>query len=208
MDLKNKYSQVYLATITVDMDSDYHFEAIWYGADPKNLALMIIDVMSPWYEERKNQISPKIVKFHEKLEAATAKEDADHSDKKAKSAKKKGKKGSINAKPVTFRELTGILFNSDGMKCEVTLTNNLMDMYMFIGNQAFEIFNKKGEKPEDFNGLQDFIDYLDKAYEVDAPIMNALKNPNESTLTTALYIIDIKYHYSKRNSRISNVTKN
>ena len=202
MDLKNKHSDIYLAKIVVDNNSDYHFQSIWYGADPKNLALMIIDVMSPWYEDKKEQLSPKVVKFHEKLEAATAKEADDGGEKKDNKKKHKGKKDSGKAKPITFRELTGILFNSDGLKCEVSLTNNLMDIYMFIGNQAFEIFNKKGEKPEDFNGLQDFIDYLDKTYDVDAPIMNALRNPNPSTLSTALYIIDIKYHYYERYSRI------
>ena len=208
MDLKNKHSNIYLATIVVENGADYHFEAIWYGADPKNLALMILDVLSPWYEDRKEQISQRIIKFHEKLEAATAKETDNNSDKKEKKTSNKGKTGSKNAKGITFRELTGILFNADGLKCEVSLSNNLMDMYMFIGNQAFELFNKKGESPEDFNGLQDFIDYLDKTYDVDAPIMNALKNPNESTLTTALYIIDIKYRYSARNSRTPDITKN
>lgn len=208
MDIKNKHSNVYLATIVLEDDSDYHFEAIWYGADPKNLALMIIDVMRPWYDDKKERLSPRIVKFHEKLEAVTGKEADESGEKRAKRTNKKGKKSTGNVKNITFRELTGVLFNADGLRCEVSLTNSLMDMYMFVGNQAFEIFNKKGEKPEDFNGLQDFVEYIDKTYEVDAPIMKALRDPNESTLTMALYIIDIKYRYSERNSGPLDVTKN
>lgn len=182
MNLKEVYSKMYLAIITVENDWGYHLETLWYGTDAKNLALMIMDVMGSWYLPNKEQFNRDITGFYERLEEATA-ENADEITPN-------------NA--ISFKELSGEKFRANGLSLRVTTTNNLFDMYKFVANETFEIFAQKGEKAEDFKDFTEFVDYLEKTYELDEPIVNALKAPNEVSISAALYAIDLKYGYSQR----------
>ena len=74
-------------------------------------------------------------------------------------------------------------------------------MYKFVAGETFEIFADKGEKPDDFGSIMELADYMNRTYELDEPISNALKAPNEVSISAALYAIDLKYGYSQRHFR-------
>ena len=171
------YSQIYFVNITVENDWGYHLESLWYGADTKNLALMIMDVMKSWYEPNKDVLGQSIRDFHEKLERAADEE---------------------NPAMLSFTELEGEMFHENGLKLTIQSTNNLDEMYAFVFNESYEIFMSKGEKAEDFNSVAEFVDYLEKECNADEPIVSALRTKNENDLMTAIYRIDIKYDYSGR----------
>ena len=185
MNLKDVYSKMYLANIIVENEWGYHLEALWYGTDAKNLALMIMDVMSSWYLPNKDQFSPDITGFYERLEEATAENQEEKNP----------------AKAISFKELTGEKFRANGLRLEVDATNNLFEMYKFVAGETFEIFADKGEKPDDFGSIMELADYMNRTYELDEPISNALKAPNEVSISAALYAIDLKYGYSQRHFR-------
>lgn len=172
-----KYSQIYLANITVENDWGYHLESLWYGADTKNLALMIMDVMKSWYEPNKDVLGQNIRDFHEKLEKAADEE---------------------NPAMISFEELNGEMFHENGLKLTIQTTNDMNDLFAFIFNESFEIFAVNGEKTEDFNSVAEFIDYLENVCKADEPIVSALRTMDENDLLTAIYRIDIKYDYSGR----------
>lgn len=186
MELNKMYSKLYFANITVENDWGYHLETLWYGTDPKNLALMIMDVMGSWYLPNKDQFSSDIVDFYEGLAEAT---------------KETEEGAESEMTPVTnlsFKDLSGEKFNANGLRLTVNTTNNLFDMYKFVADEAFVIFANKNENPEAFADLNEYIDYLDNTYDIDTSIMNALRNPNENTIASAIYLIDLKYKYSER----------
>lgn len=172
-----KYSQIYLANITVENDWGYHLESLWYGADTKNLALMIMDVMKSWYEPNKDVLGQSIRDFHEKLEKAADEE---------------------NPAMITFEELNGEMFHENGLKLTIQTTNDMNELFAFIFNESFEIFMVNGEKPEDFNSVAEVIDYLENVCKADEPIVAALRTMEDEHLLTAIYRIDIKYDYSGR----------
>jgi len=172
-----RYSQIYLVNITVENDWGYHLESLWYGADTKNLALMIMDVMKSWYEPNKEVLGQSIRDFHEKLEKAADEE---------------------NPVALSFNDLNGEMFHENGLKMTIQATNNLDELYSFIFNESFEIFAVKGEKPEDFNSIAEYIDWLENDCKADEPIVAALKTRDENEMMTAIYRIDIKYDYSGR----------
>lgn len=172
-----KYSKIYMAKIIVENDWGYHLENLWYGSDSKNLALMIIDVMKSWYEPNKDVFAPSIKEFHRILEDAVRDE---------------------NPVPVMFRQLNGEMFHDNGLKLFVELTNNLDEMYAFVFNESFEIFCVNDEKPEDFNSVAQYIDYLEKNCKTDEPILAALRTKDENSIAAAIYMIDIKYQYTNR----------
>lgn len=172
-----KYSQIYLVNIVVENDWGYHLDSLWYGSETKNLALMIIDVMKSWYEPNKEVLGQSIREFHEKLERAADEE---------------------NPAPILFRELTGEMFHENGLKLTIETTNNLDEMYAFVFNESFEIFAVNGEKPEDFDSVAGYIDYLENTCKADEPILNALKSKDENDIANAICMIDIKYDYSGR----------
>ena len=136
-----RYSQIYFVNITVENDWGYHLESLWYGADTKNLALTIMDVMKSWYEPNKEVLGQSIRDFHEKLEKATDEE---------------------NPVPISFKEFNGEMFHENGLKMTVEATNNLDEMYAFVFNESFEIFAVNGEKAEDFNSIAEYVDYIEK----------------------------------------------
>ncbi|MCF0186399.1 MAG: hypothetical protein HUJ98_07930 [Bacteroidaceae bacterium] len=185
MAINDKYSKMYMATVTVENEWGYHLEALWYGADAKNLAAMIMDMMNSWYLPNKEHMSPDIIAFYDKLAAAT----------------EEVPEGEKPKAYVTFTELTGEMFKANGLTLRVTTTNNLLDMFKFVANETFEIFATKDEKAEDFANLTDFIEYLGSTYEIDEQLMAALRTPNEMTLISALYVIDVKYNYMGRHYR-------
>jgi hypothetical protein len=172
-----RYSQIYFVNITVENDWGYHLESLWYGADTKNLALMIMDVMKSWYEPNKEVLGQSIRDFHEKLEEAADEE---------------------NPLMLSFKELTGEMFHENGLKLTIQATNDLNEMYAFVFNESFEIFAVNGENPEDFNSIAEYIDYIETKCNADDAIVAALKAPDENNLMTAIYRIDIKYGYSGR----------
>lgn len=172
-----KYSSIYFVNIIVENDWGYHLESLWYGADPKNLALMIMDVMKSWYEPNKDVLGQNIRAFHEKLEKAADEE---------------------NPLPISFEELNGEMFHENGLKLTIQATNSIDEMFAFVFNESFAIFAVNGEKPEDFNSVAEYIDYLENKCKADEPIVSALRTKNENDLVTALYRIDIKYDYSGR----------
>lgn len=175
-------SEMYFADIVVENDWGYHLESLWYGSDAKNLALMIMDCMESWYLPNKDKMDPKIVEFYEGLEKKT--KDDEESDF-----------------GITFEELTGEKFRGNGLRLEVISTNNLVDMFDFIAGQAFEIYAEKGEKLEDFTGVLALVNYLMETYTLDDIFVRALTDPNESTISEALYAIDLKYGYTQRTFR-------
>ena len=120
-----KYSQIYLANITVENDWGYHLESLWYGADTMNLALMIMDVMKSWYEPNKEVLGQNIRDFHEKLEKVADEE---------------------NPAMISFEELNGEMFHENGLKLTIQTTNDMNDLFAFIFNESFEIFAVNGEK--------------------------------------------------------------
>lgn len=187
MELNNMYSKMYFVNITVENDWGYHLETLWYGTDPNNLALMIMDVMKSWYLPNKDQFSAEIVDFYEGLAKATQKPD-DETEKETDSVRN-----------LSFKDLSGEKFNANGLRLTVNTTNNLFDMYKFVADEAFMIFANKNESPEQFANLPEYIEYLDNTYDIDTPIMDALKTPNENTISSAIYLIDLKYKYSERN---------
>lgn len=172
-----KYSSIYFANIITENDWGYHLESLWYGADTKNFALMIMDVMNSWYEPNKEVLGQSIRDFHEKLEKAADEE---------------------NPVQLSFDELNGEMFHENGLKMTIEVTNNLDEIYAFIFNESFDIFAVNGEKPEDFNSVAEYIDYLENTCKADEPIVAALRSKDENNLFTALYRIDIKYGYSER----------
>lgn len=172
-----KYSQIYLVNVTVENDWGYHLESLWYGADTKNLALTIMDVMKGWYEPNKDVLGQNIRDFHEKLEKAADEE---------------------NAVPLKFRELNGEMFHENGLKMTITATNNLDEMYAFVFNESFEIFAVNGEKADDFNSIAEYVDYIENKCNADEMIVAALRSKDENDIATALYRIDLKYNYSGR----------
>ncbi len=172
-----KYSQIYLVNIIVENDWGYHLESLWYGSDSKNLALMIMDVMKSWYEPNREVLGQGIRAFHEKLERATDEGNPVH---------------------VTFRELTGEMFHENGLKMTIDITNSIDEMYAFVFNESFEIFAVNGEKPDDFNSVAQYIDYIENVCKADEPIVHALKSKNENDIAAAIHMIDIKYEYSRR----------
>ena len=172
-----RYSQIYLVNITVENDWGYHLESLWYGADTKNLALMIMDVMKSWYEPNKEVLGQSIRDFHEKLEKAADEE---------------------NPVPLSFNDLNGEMFHENGLKMTIEVTNNFDDLYAFVFNESFEIFAVNGEKPEDFNSVAEYVDWLENDCKADEPIVAALRTKDENNMFTAIYRIDIKYDYSGR----------
>ena len=172
-----KYSKIYLVNIIVENDWGYHLDSLWYGSEPKNLALMIIDVMKSWYEPNKEVLGQGIREFHEKLERATAED---------------------NPQQISFRELKGEIFHENGLKMTIESTNNLDEMYAFVFNESFDIFAVNGEKPEDFTSVSQYIDYLETSCKADEPIVLALKSKDENDIATAICMIDIKYDYAGR----------
>lgn len=175
MDTGVKYSKIHFANIILENDFGYHLESLWYGTEVYNFVLMILDTMKSWYEPNKDVMGPEIRDFHNMLEKAA--EEGDDTT-------------------ITFNKLKGEKFHSNGLKMNIEITNVLDEMYAFVFNEAFAIFAVNGEKPEDFNSVKGLIDYLDEKYEVDEPIMQALRNPEENSIATAIYLIDIKYQYS------------
>lgn len=172
-----KYSQIYFVNIIVENDWGYHLESLWYGADSKNLALMIMDVMNSWYEPNKEVLGQSIRDFHKKLEKAADEE---------------------NPVQLSFKELNGEIFHENGLKMTIHATNNLDEMYAFVFNESFDIFAVNGEKPEDFNSVAEYVDYLENNCKADEPIVTALRTKDENSIMTAIYRIDIKYNYSGR----------
>lgn len=172
-----KYSQIYFVNVIVENDWGYHLESLWYGTDSKNLALMIMDVMNSWYEPNKEVLGQSIRDFHEKLEKAADEE---------------------NPVQLLFKELNGEMFHENGLKMTIQATNNLDEMYEFVFNESFEIFAVNGEKPEDFNSVAEYVDYLENNCKADEPIVLALRTKEENNLVTAICRIDIKYNYSGR----------
>lgn len=172
-----KYSSIYFVNIIVENDWGYHLESLWYGSDTKNLALMIMDVMKSWYEPNKDVFGQSIRGFHEKLEKATDEDDPIQ---------------------LSFEELTGEIFHENGLKMTIQITNDIDEMYAFVFNESFDIFAVNGEKPEDFNSVAEFVDYLENTCNADEPIVAALRTKDENSMLTAIYRIDIKYGYSGR----------
>lgn len=172
-----KYSQIYFVNIIVENDWGYHLESLWYGADSKNLALTIMDVMKSWYEPNKEVLGQSIRDFHEKLEKA-ADED--------------------NPVPLKFNDLNGEMFHENGLKMMIETTNNLAEMYAFVFNESFEIFAVNGEKAEDFNSVAEYVDYIENKCNADEMIVAALRSKEENDIAAALCRIDIKYNYSGR----------
>lgn len=172
-----RFSKIFFVNVIVENDWGYHLETLWYGSDSVNLAKTIMDVMESWYEPNKDILGPNITGFHKKLEAACAEE---------------------NAVPVSFSSLNGEIFHENGLRMEIQVTNNLDDMYAFVFNESFAIFAVNGEKAEDFNSVAEFIEHLEKNYEVEEPILAALKQPDENNLATAICMIDIRHDYSMR----------
>ena len=177
-----RYSQLYLVNITVENDWGYHLESLWYGSDTKNLALMIMDVMKSWYEPNKDVMGQNIRDFHEKLEKAADEE---------------------NPVAISFDELNGEMFHENGLKMTIQVTNNLDELFAFVFNESFEIFMVNGEKAEDFNSVEQYIDYLENNCKADEPIVAALRTMDENELLTAIYRIDMKCNYSGRQDRKS-----
>ena len=64
---------------------------------------------------------------------------------------------------------------------------------IIVGN-----FAVNGEKPEDFNSISEYLDWLENDCKADEPIVAALKTKDENEMMTAIYRIDIKYDYSGR----------
>ena len=177
MTIDARYSQIYFVNIIVENDWGYHLESLWYGSDTKNLALMIMDVMNSWYEPNKDVLGQSIRDFHEKLERAADEE---------------------NPAPLSFKELNGEMFHENGLKMTIEATNNLAEMYAFVFNESFEIFAVNGEKPDDFNSIAEYVDYLENNCKADEMIVAALRSNDENDIAAALYRIDVKYDYSGR----------
>lgn len=176
------YSEMYFADIIIENDWGYHLESLWYGSDAKNLAAMIMDCMDSWYLPNKDKMSPDIINFYEGLE-------------------KKVKEDEESDFGITFEELTGEKFRANGLRLEVIVTHDLVEMFDFIAGQAFEIYASKGEKLEDFGGVLALVTYLNETYKMDDAFVRALTDPNESTISEALYAVDLKYGYTQRTFR-------
>lgn len=172
-----KYSRIYFVNVIVENDWGYHLESLWYGFDSKNLALMIMDVMNSWYEPNKEVLGQSIRAFHEKLEKAADEE---------------------NPEQLSFKELDGEIFHENGLKMTINATNDLDEMYAFVFNESFDIFAVNGEKPEDFNSVAEYVDYIEKNCNADEQIVLALRTRDENSIVTAICNIDVKYNYSGR----------
>ena len=172
-----KYSRVYFVNVIVENDWGYHLESLWYGTDSKNLALMIMDVMNSWYEPNKEVLGQSIRAFHEKLERAVDEE---------------------SSSQLSFKELDGEMFHENGLKMTINVTNDLDEMYAFVFNESFDIFAVNGEKPEDFNSVAEYVNYLKNSCNADEPIVLALRTRDENSIVAAICNIDVKHNYSGR----------
>lgn len=183
------FSRIYLARVIVENVWGYHMECLWYGSDPKNLALTIMDVMGSWYLPNKDQMAPEIVEFYEHLADITA--DVEE-----------GQPSPI----ISFRELSGEKFKANGLRLEVIATNNLYDMYEFVVDEVFDIFCKNNETRDDFDDFNQLAEHLQKNYEIEDNFIAAITNPNEMTIAGVLHLIDIKYKYTQRHYRAQNLS--
>lgn len=184
---KKILSKMYLADIIIENKWGYHYEALWYGSEPEHLAAMIMDVMGSWYEKNKDKLDPSIVSFHERLEAAVPEENSPEGE---------GPKD-----PISFIDLKGEQFDAGGLRLEVQLTNDLLEIFDFVSTQIYEIFMAEDKQAEEFDGLEELIRYMIDNYDLDDVFVNALTKPNEGSLSAALYLIDLKYNYTKRTFR-------
>lgn len=176
MTQQNVVNRMYLANVIEENEQGFHRETLWFGATPGNLGLMIIDVMKDWYEPNKADLDESIIKYHEVLE------DKDN---------------------LTF-DMIADGFNADGMSIHVELTNDINDMFGFIVAEICNIFAKDGETPESFPSFNEFRDHFLKTYDLDKELQEVLEGVNEVTISKALYLIDMKYHYTERHFRGSN----
>ncbi len=166
-------SGLHLALIIEESDDGFHRESLWYGGTPKNLGLMIIDVMKDWYEPNKADLDSSIIEYHKMLE---------------------------NADDLTFQKLEGKGFHASGKKIFVQISNDINIMFNFIINEICNIFAKNGETSADFKSLSEFKAHFTTAYELDEGLAQVLDGVNEATISRALYTIDIKYNFTGRHS--------
>ena len=174
MTQNNLMLKIYLAIITEENYEGFHRETLWYGGTPGNLGLMIIDAMSDWYEPYKDRLDESITKYHKMLE---------------------------DSENLSFDMIRGEGFNADGMSIRVELTNDANVMFSFIIGEICNIFAKNGEKPEDFTSLAEFRKHFIDTYDMDGEFRDVLEGVNETTISKALYLIDLKYDYTNRHYR-------
>lgn len=174
MSQESTISRMYLANIIEDNEEGFHRESLWFGGYPKNLGLMIIDIMKDWYEPNKAQLDDSIIKYHEMLE---------------------------DQENLTFEMIAGEGFNADGMRITVELTNELNEMFGFLTAEICDIFAKNGETPQDFPSLSSFREHFKNTYDIDEGLQQVLETVTEATVSQALYIIDTKYDYTERHFR-------
>lgn len=166
-------SRMYLAYIVEHNRQGDERASIWYGGDPKNLGKMIADCMKDWYDPENKKIDKSIHKYYRMLQ----KDD------------------------VTFDEIGRAKVNANGFHVSAQLTNNLIDIYTFVMGEVVDIFAKNGEKIDDFEDFEKFIDHFKKEYDLPEVFVSALKQPDEASLSRALINIDYKYNYTSRHSK-------
>ena len=181
---KTVRTKFYLADIIVENAWGYHYEALWYGSEPAHLASMVMDVMNSWYKPNREKLDPSIRAFHERME------------KMASPAE-----GEAPAAASAFLKMKGEMFHASGLRLEIQLTNDLMEIFDFVSTQIYEIFMAKDKAAEDFENLPALFAYMEENYPLDEVFVNALHQPSEGSLSAALYLIDLKYHYTKRTFR-------
>jgi len=167
-------SKMHLAIIIEENEHGFHRESLWFGALPENLAQMIMSIMDEWYIPHRDEVGEAIVKYHEMLE------DKDN---------------------LTFEMMAGEGFDSDGMRIEVRLSNDVNEMFNFVINEICAIFAQNGETPESFGSLAEFRQHFADNYELDEELLQVMETVNEATISKALYAIDMKYDFITRHFR-------
>lgn len=171
MSNQNTPAKLHLANVIEENEQGFHRETLWYGGDPENLALLIIDVMKDWYEPNKDKLDPSIIRYHKMLE---------------------------NRDNISFEQLEGEGFNADGMSITVQLTNDINVMFGFVIGEICNIFGQSGETPENFKSLAEFRSHFINTYEIEEDLKKVLEAVNEATISKALFLIDMKYGYTER----------
>ncbi len=168
-------SRMYIAYIVEANRHGDERASIWYGGDPKNLGKMIMDCMKDWYDPENKKLDKSLHKYYKMLQ----KED------------------------LSFEEIGRAKVNANGFHVSAQITNDLIDIYTFVMGEVVDIFAKNGEKIDDFEDFEKFVDHFSKEYDLPEEFVAALKEPDESTLSRALLTIDYKYNYTFRHSKIA-----
>lgn len=174
MTQRSAISRMYLANIIEENEQGFHRESLWFGSMPENLGLMIMDAMKDWYEPNLADLDESIIAYHKMLE---------------------------DKENLTFDMIAGEGFNADGMRIIVDLSNDLNDMFGFVICEICNIFAKNGETPESFASLAEFKEHFIKTYEIDKEFQELLEGISETSISKALYLIDMKYNYTERHFR-------